>query len=113
MEEAALRDNLAWLRTQLERCDEASRRELESTIQAQEALLAGSQERRWLIFPGEIAGYRAIAQRMQVRQTALARVEGTALPLFHGILCRYLADGMDAETCIRMLEERLFMMLQE
>ncbi|MGN0970735.1 MAG: hypothetical protein ACI4OY_02195 [Aristaeellaceae bacterium] len=112
-EEAALRDNLAWLRTQLERCDEASRRELESTIQAQEALLAGSEERRWLISPGEIAGYRIIAQRMQVRQTALARVEGTALPLFHGILCRYLADGMDAEACIRMLEERLFMMLSE
>lgn len=73
---AALQDNIAYLYSQLEVCDESDKKDIQSTIAFQENLLNRNRDNRWLISEEEIRQYRELARCIQIRQTALTKVQG-------------------------------------
>lgn len=113
-EYAALRDNIDYLYDQLEVCDESVKKELQSTIAYQEALLEKNQDNKWLISEEEIKQYRELARSIQIRQTALTKAQSnSATQILYDIFWRYVEGNMELSTSIRMLDERLDMMLKE
>lgn len=113
-EYAALQDHIAYLSDQLAVCDESERKELQSTIEAQKALLERNRDNRWLISAEEIQQYRELAQSIRIRQTALTKAASySGTQTLYDIFRRYVEGNIDLSTCIRMLDERLDMMLME
>lgn len=113
-EYAALQDHIAYLSDQLAACDESERKELQSVLEAQEALLERNRDNRWLISAEEIKQYRELAQSIRIRQTALTKAASSSgMRILYDIFWRYVEGNIDLSTCIRMLDERLGMILME
>ena len=113
-EYAALQNNIEYLYSQLDSSDESARRDIENTIALQESLLANSEATRWQISEEEIMMYRQIAEHMQIRQTALARLQySTGLQFFYDTIERFVEGNIDMPTCINLLNERINMILNE
>lgn len=110
----ALQDNIDYLYSQLEVCDENDKKDIQSTIAFQEDLLKRNQDNKWLISEEEIKQYRELARYIQIRQTALTKVQSdSGTQVLYDIFWRYVEGNLELSSCIHMLDERLDMMLKE
>ena len=80
----------------------------------QEQLWRTGAQNRWLISAEEIAAYRAIAERLVIRGTALSDLgRSPELAALYSLILQYADGSIDLNSCIRQMDGRVRLALLE
>lgn len=113
-EREALRSSIAALYERRAAADESELVQIDQTLAMQEQLWRTGAQNRWLISAEEIAAYRAIAERLVIRGTALSDLgRGPELAALYSLILQYADGSIDLNSCIRQMDGRVRLALLE